>query len=117
MRTPSIETLTGVFNEPKEAKRIFRMSHAELCEHAAGAKRANECYHPPKTYDIRLRVLNSIEPSMYGVETINIGNEYADYLNVGETYQRTVIYWRGNYRVQSVGDFIETIERSVRKIV
>lgn len=29
----------------------------------------------------------------------------------GETYAPTVIYWRGQYRVQSVGDFIETMQR------
>ena len=45
-----------------------------------------------------------------GVEEAKTGL-YADYLNTGDTYAPTVIYWRGAYRVQSLGDFVEIQER------
>lgn len=108
MRTPSVKTLSAVFSDPVEAKRILTMSHAELSAHPVGAERIHECYHHPKWYDVRLTVLNSIDPGLYGVESCETtGGEYADYLNTGDTYAPTLIYWRGNYRVQSIGDFIE----------
>ena len=113
MRTPSVKTLSAVFNDPARAKAILHMSRAQLLETPAGAARDAECYNPPKTYDIRMTVLDSIEPSTFGVESIAFVNgEYADYLNAGETYNPTLIHWRGRYRVQSMGDFIETMERS-----
>jgi hypothetical protein len=113
MRTPSIKTLSAVFDDPAHAKRILRMPRAQLFETPAGAARDAACYNPPKTHDIRMTVLDSIEPGTYGVEYIAFVNgEYADYLNTGETYAPTLIRWRGRYRVQSMGDFIETMERS-----
>lgn len=111
MKTPSIKTLSAVFEDPKEAKRILRMSHAELSCHPVAAARIAECYCRPSWADVRMTVLNSIDPGLHGVETIQ-GDEYADYLNAGDCYAPTLIYWRGTYRVQSVGDFIETQERN-----
>lgn len=49
----------------------------------------------------------------YGTETMRAKNgEFADYLNAGDTYAPTIIYWRGRYRVQDVGTFLETMERT-----
>jgi hypothetical protein len=110
MKTPSIKTLSAVFDDPKEAKRILQMSHAELSCQPVAAARIAECFNRPAWHDVRLTVLNSIDPGLHGVETIQ-GDEYADYLNTGDTYAPTLIYWRGAYRVQSVGDFVETMER------
>lgn len=111
-RTPSIKTLSSVFSDPAEAKRILRMSRRELEATPAGAARVAECYHSPDTCDVRLHVLNTAEASLHGIETVQFGSEFADYLNTGDSYAPTLIYWRGNYRVQSVGDFIETLERN-----
>ena len=109
MSTPSIKTLARVFEDPKEARRILKMSHAELSTHPAGMARMRECLHAPKWWDVRLTVLNSIDPGLHGIESIETasGNEWASYLNSGDAYADTLIYWRGAYRVQSVGDFIE----------
>jgi len=113
MRTPSVNTLSAVFTNPKEAKRILQLSHAELRKLPAAMARIAECYHFPKWYDIRLTCLDAIEPGLYGIESCETTTgEYADYLNTGDTYAPTLIYWRGAYRVQSVGDFIETMERN-----
>jgi hypothetical protein len=116
LRTPSVKTLAWVFDNPKEAKRILRMSRKELCEHPVGAARVAECSHAPATYDIRMHVLNSIDEGLHGTESVKIGDYFADYLNTGEMYAATLIYWCGNYRVQSLGDFVETLERNGIKV-
>lgn len=110
MKTPSIKTLSAVFENPAEAKRILTMRHAELSVDPVGADRIAECWHHPSWWDVRLTCLNSIDPGLYGVETLR-GKECADYLNVGDSYSATLIYWRGTYRVQSVGDFVEAMKR------
>ena len=112
MRIPSVKTLSLVFDDAKKARTIFEMKRTQLLETEAGAARYKACYHAPKTYDIRLHVLNALDDGMHGVESMqSVNDEYADYLNTGDTYAPTIIYWRGNYRVQSIGDFIETLER------
>ena len=111
MRTPSIKTLSRVFDNPKEAKRIFLMDRDQLIETDAGAQRYHECYTPPKTHDIRLHCLNKLG-EFFGVEAIETTKgEFASYLNAGDTYAETIIYWRGQYRIQSIGEFIESLER------
>lgn len=110
MKTPSVKTLSRIFDNPKRAKDIFLMSRAQLREGPAAARFA-ECRNPPKTYDLRLFALNACG-DFHGCESLETDRgEYAEYLNSGDTYAETVIYWRGNYRVQSVGDFVETMER------
>lgn len=110
-RMPSIGVLSALFDDPKEARRILKMSRAELCATEAGSARVRECYTPPETYDIRLCVLNAIDAGLHGVDAIKLGDEFADYLNAGEMYAVTLIHWRGRYRVQSLGDFVEIMER------
>ena len=108
MRTPSIKTLSAVFSDPKTAKRILQMTRAQLCEIPAGQARVSECWHAPKTYELRLYCLNATDPGLHGVESCETTHgEYADYLNTGDSYAPTLIYWRGTYRVQSLGDFVE----------
>lgn len=109
MKTPSVKTLSTVFENPIEAKRILTMCNAELSCHPAGAARIAECYHPPKWHDVRLTALNSIDAGLFGVESLKRQDECAYYLNTGDSYNLTLIYWRGNYRVQCVADFVETI--------
>jgi hypothetical protein len=109
MRTPSVKTLSQVFSNPQEAKRILAMDYAELRQLPAAQKRIAECLHPPKKYDVRMHCLNAIEPGLHGLEAVETaaGAEWVEYLNSGDTYAPTVIYWRGAYRVQSLGDFLE----------
>lgn len=110
MKTPSVKTLSRIFDKPGDAKRIFKMSRGELIA-GPGAERFAECHNPPKTYDIRMYALNACG-SFHGHESIeSTAGEYAEYLNAGDTYAETVIYWRGAYRVQSIGDFVEIMEK------
>lgn len=112
LRKPSTKTLSAVFDDPKKARAVFEMNRAQLLETEAGAARYKECHHPPKTYDLRLHVLDALDSGLFGLESVqSTGGEYAEYLNAGDTYTPTVIYWRGAYRVQSIGDFVETMER------
>ena len=110
---PSVKTLSAVFDNPKLAREILTMPHATLAETDGGKARIAECFHHPKWYDVRLHALDHIEPSTFGVEACQARNgEFADYLNTGDMYDTTLIYWRGRYRVQSLGEFIETMERN-----
>lgn len=108
MKTPSIKTLSRIFDDPKRAKDIVLMSRRELIDGPAAARFA-ECFNPPKTYDLRMHALNACG-NFHGHESIETtAGEYAEYLNAGDAYAETIIYWRGNYRVSSVGDFVETM--------
>lgn len=111
-KTPSIKKLSLVFSEPTKAKEVMRMTRQQLMETEAGQWRINNCLNPPANYDLRLTVLNALDSAVFGVESIKSEKgEYASYINTGDFYNPTVIYWRGNYRVQSLGDFIETMEK------
>ena len=64
---------------------------------------------------LRMHAMNKAI-NAYGVESIQrrgprCAVEFALYLNTGDTYNVTLIYWRGRYRVQSLGHFIEAMER------
>ena len=112
MKLPSIKTLSTVFDNPSEAREILEMNRAKLSELPSGKSRIAECYHPPQTYDLRLTCLNALDSGLHGVEAIESNNgTYADYLNTGDVYAPTIIYWNGGYRVQSIADFIEVMER------
>ena len=113
MKTPSIKTLSSVFTDAIQAKKILQMTRNNLLQTEAGKARDLECWNAPKTYDLRLTVLNALE-GLHGVERLSPCKENqngASYLNAGDSYAPTLIYWNQSYRVQSVGDFIETMER------
>jgi hypothetical protein len=113
-RRPSVKSLRQVFgDDAKQARAVLLMSRRELEDTDAGNARVRECYNPPATWDVRMEVLNAISGHTFGVEHCETEDgEFASYLNTGETYEPTVIYWRGKYRVQSLGDFVETLERN-----
>lgn len=112
MRFPSIATLSRVFDNAREARKRLTMPYSELRQLPAAQARIGECYKPPKKYDVRMHCLNAIDSGLFGLEAIEFSNgEHADYLNTGDFYADTLLYWRGSYRVQSVVDFVETMER------
>lgn len=109
---PSIKTLSEAFpDNAKEAREVLLMNREQLEAHPVGAARVRECYHAPMNWDLRMHILNSIG-NFHGVESLEgTRGEWAEYLNAGDCYACTVIYWRGRYRVQTLGDFIEAMER------
>lgn len=114
-RLPSVKTLREVFaDQAPQARKILEMSRAQLLELPAGAARAAECFNPPKTYDIRMHCLNAIA-STHGIEAAeNADGEYMDYLNAGDPYAVTLLYWRGSYRVACWGDIAENPRNKFR---
>lgn len=115
---PSARTLAAVFEDPKRARAILTMCRTELAQLPAGAARIAECYHAPSMWDVRMTCLSALGAGLRGVESCQVADtlgtqeeHYAAYLNTGDMYAPTLIYWRGRYRVQSLGDFIETQER------
>lgn len=112
---PSIKTLDSAFpGYGKDLRQVLEMNRSQLAQHPAGAARIAECYHPPKTYDVRLHVLDSIAETC-GVEYIEHEDDTfhtvygLDYLNTGDSYTRTIIYdhSKGRYIVAAWGDIVE----------
>jgi hypothetical protein len=111
MITPSIKALTTLFGSvelAREARRLLLASRAELLETEAGAKRCEECYHPPRTSDIRMHCLDALLDGSCGVEAFETKKDgWVDFLNTGDTYSPTIVRWRGNYYVKSWGEIAE----------
>lgn len=112
---PSIKRLNLVFpDKGKELRQALEADRKTLLQHPAGAARLAECYHPPKTYDLRLHVLNTIAQAC-GVEYLPHAQDTMteswgiDYLNVGDPYVLTIVRFNasGLYRVACWGDLVE----------
>lgn len=123
MNTPSIKTLRAVFlHNAKRAKFILHAGQITLNAAPECQARILECYNRPDAWDLRMHALNTLAKA-HGAEcltpaTIRCGpSEYPNgygrawFLNTGDTYAATLIFWRGRYRVQSIGDFVEVMER------
>lgn len=112
-RLPSVKTLATIFGPcAKDARKILEYSrHELLVNNEAARKRLNECYHAPKTYDLKLTALDYLGcfSGVEGAET-NDG-EWLTYLNAGDTYVATLCYWRGRYYVASLGAMVESLEK------
>lgn len=68
-----------------------------------------QCYHPPGYLDRLLCALNEICET-FGVEALyKDGQVFAEYLNTGHTYQKTLVYRHdlGRLQVTSWGDLVE----------
>lgn len=109
---PSIKTLSVAFpDNAKAAREVLLMNRDQLEAHLVGAARIKECYLPPMTWDLRMFILNAVG-EFHGVESlVGTRGEWAKYLNAGDCYVPTLIFWHRRFRVQSLGDFIETVER------
>ena len=108
-RKPSIKTLSEVFEDPKQARRVFEMSRRELVEFSKAAHELSLLtYHPFKTWELRLTALSELDNGLCGQEAIqNKNGEWLDYINSGDCYNPTIVYWRGKYRVCCVADIVE----------
>ena len=116
MRFPSLKTLRECMPyhdcDHARMRAIAKMTRAQLIENSNAAReRDASSYHPHKTHTLQMEALNDAS-GLHGVECMRSHNgEYAEYLNAGDSYAGTIIYWRGSYRCTSIGDFIETLER------
>lgn len=111
VRPPSLkalQTLPDVDAEKARAlKALLTARRAVLEAHSAGAARVAECWAAPTTPDLRLTCLNA-ELGTYGVEAFwTTKGELVEYLNAGDPYVRTIVRFRGAYRVACWGDIAE----------
>lgn len=117
MRTPSINTLSSIFDDKaKQAKRALTCSREDLLSTETAAYECQRAsYGKRSTNYLRLVELNDLG-DFHGVERVECENgqyegAYARYLNAGDIYNGTLILWQGNWRVTTLGDFVETMER------
>lgn len=107
LRSPSIKALRTIFGDnAKQAKALLLMNREQLLHTSVGKARADECYHPPTTQDIRMECLNALG-GFYGVECFDTRKGLCMYLNAGDTYTPTLIRFNGAYRVACWGDIAE----------
>ena len=118
---PSVKTLESAFpGKGKALRQALEAKRSELANHPAGAARIAECCNPPKTSDVRMRVLNSIAET-FGAEYIAHRDDTStqalgiEYLNTGDSYAPTIVRSceTGRYRVASWGDLVERNPRLV----
>lgn len=108
---PSVKTLGFVNAEKaKELRKYLTMDYQELRHHPVAQQRIQECYNPPKKYDVRMHVLDAIAETC-GVEGTETNEGWIDYLNTGEMYAPTIIHFQNRYYVSSLGDFIESLQK------
>lgn len=113
MRFPTIKTLRRIHDADHARMRaIGKMTRQELLDIAVCWECERASYGRQPTHYLRLLALNETA-RCHGIENIeSVGGELVEYLNAGDIYAPTLIRWRKCYRVQSIGDFIETMERS-----
>jgi len=64
-------------------------------------------YNPHSLPELKLYMLN-IVLGLYGIEAIqNNNDDWLEYLNTGDTYNATIIYYHGRFSVNSWGDIVE----------
>lgn len=113
MNTPSIKTLSEIFyDNAKKAKFFLTCDRETLLDNSQAAGNCElQSYGRQSTTYLRLIALDDLG-EFAGVEYCETENgEVAEYLNAGDMYNGTLILWRGRWRVTTLGDFIETMER------
>lgn len=107
MTTPSIKTLSRIFSDAKEAKRILNMGMEQLCAVPVNARWVLQCYHLPSVMELRMNALNELG-GFYGVEGFETSKgKWITYLNAGDTYALTLVHFGDRYIVSTCGDIAE----------
>lgn len=112
MEHPNIKTLSKIFGGNAKKAKLFLTCNCETLLEESHA--ANDCqrqsYGKQANTHLRMVALNDLG-EFSGVESIKTtDHEYAHYLNAGDTYNSTLILWRGRWFVTCLGDFVETME-------
>lgn len=111
MRLPSVKTLSEVFGhnakKAREALEANRAQRMALLEELGLMKWFNQHHHPPRIHDVRMAILDKLAETC-GVESIRVKDgSWCDYLNTGDTYAPTLLYFRGRYVVGDWGTIVE----------
>ena len=107
-RLPSVRTLEAVFGDnARAARRVLEMPRAELEQVPVCAEHVARCYGAPDTVTLRLMALDALADTC-GVESFQTRRgAWVSYLNAGDTYSTTLLYYNGSYRVGCWGDIAE----------
>lgn len=95
-------------------REMFRL---RVLEHPAAQRRERECYHPPSNHDLLIHTLDSLLGT-HGCEYIGechpTQGPPIEYLNTGDSYEATLVYYRdtGKFKVQGYADAVEWCERN-----
>lgn len=115
MRTPSVKTLSRIFDNPRTAKNILTANRQTLLENPIARAYRDKCYNASPTRLLRLECLNALG-GFHGVEYVETSAGHHAYLNAGDSYNETIIVFNGIYRVQSIADFVEKLENRGVKV-
>lgn len=113
---PSIKTIMRIKGTSKESARLARyILKADTREQLESIytyelyyqKYGKHMYNPHSLTELKLYMLDIVLDS-YGVEAIqNKNNQWLEYLNFGDTYNATIIYYHDRFFVSSWGDVVE----------
>lgn len=98
---------------PDKALDILALIRGEVSpdEYPSVRRWTAQCYHPPSRHERTACALNEVLGA-YGVEAIfgeNCTEPVLEYLNMGDTYDATLCYVDGRWRVSSYGDEVERL--------
>lgn len=103
---PAVKTLRHVFGDnAKRAREVLEMDRCQLDALPTPAMLAHT-YNPPATSHLRLCILDGLAGT-HGVESFETKYGWCDYLNTGDSYAPTLVWFRGRYQVASWGDIAE----------
>jgi hypothetical protein len=116
MNLPSIKTLSSItIGRAKELRRVLEIKDRATLEsildkYPVTAKWYHSCYNPMGFTTAKLSIANEILGT-YGVEYIPKGHNSKspaiEYCNAGDTYNSTLLFVSGRYRVGCWGDIVE----------
>lgn len=72
-----------------------------------------QCFHKPSRLTQKMCAINEIM-NYYGHEVTTVGRHGIWYINAGEHYATTVLNVDGEWRVGTLGDEIENLERTLQ---
>ena len=115
MNTPSIKALKAAFpkSDDKTILMVKQVMDNEIPPEIASEKTqawVNRCYFPPKLHDKKMDAINNLL-EMYGVEYTARGKNKKsppiEYCNAGDTYNVTILFVNGRYRIGDWGSIVE----------
>lgn len=115
-KTPSIERLESYFPGKGKELRAILDGTKEPTEYPAVEKWVSQCLNRPRFLELQLAAVNALLEG-HGVESIQktgtYGTPEAQYINMGDTYNPTVIWddGRASWFIESWGDWLEKAER------
>jgi hypothetical protein len=116
-RVPSLKSLLDVFaHQLGEARIMIARGIMKGKIHPLAIKKTEEwvrsCHNRPSFHEMKMDALNNVL-MMHGVEDLvstNYGH-VCEYLNSGDTYNTTILYYNGRYHLGDWGSLVESMER------